>query len=171
MSTYFTSDPHLGHRNIAGFRSYVRDSAHNTEIFLEDYERTVRKNDVVYFLGDVAFDLESLDLLRRVRGRKILIKGNHDDSVPTRFHAEVFTEIHGMLKYKGFWLTHCPIHPNEMRGRLGNIHGHVHDATIDDERYLNVCVDNLKRNTGNSLISLEEVRCIFEYRMKGERIL
>lgn len=164
MSTYFTSDPHLGHKNIAVFRDYVEGPIHNTHIFMEDYYNTIRKRDLVFFLGDVAFDEESLLGLRKVWGRKILIKGNHDDHIPTKLQMEVFEEIHGMISYKGFWLTHCPIHPVELRGRTGNIHGHVHSNTLDDDRYLNVCVDNIKRINGNSLISLEEVRWIFEQR-------
>ena len=164
MSVYFTSDPHLGHENIARFRSYVKDADDNTRIFLEDYESVVHKKDIVYFLGDVAFNDESLEHLRGLKGRKILIKGNHDDLVSTQKHAEVFEEIHGMLKYKGFWLTHCPIHPLEMRGRRGNIHGHVHSKTIPDDAYLNVCCDNLKSLIGHSLISLDHVREIFKAR-------
>jgi len=164
MSVYFTSDPHLGHKNIAKFRDYVKDSEDNTRIFLEDYEKLISKNDVVYFLGDVAFDEESLDHLRHLKGRKILIKGNHDDFVPTGLQTQVFEEIYGILKYKSFWLTHCPIHPAEMRGRRGNIHGHVHSETLPDDRYLNVCCDNLRPYNGSSLISLDQVRNIFNLR-------
>jgi len=158
MSVYFISDPHLGHRNIAKFRSFVSSTEDNTAQFLDQWERHVHKRDVVYLLGDVAFDLESLDLLRGLRGRKILIKGNHDDMVPTSAQAEVFEEIHGMLKYKSMWLTHCPIHPVEMRERRGNVHGHVHEKTIPDERYVNACVDAVFPDTGSWFLPLDEVK-------------
>ena len=161
MSVYFTSDPHLGHKNIHRFRSYIKSSEENTELFVKHYEKTVRKQDIVYFLGDVAFDEESLDLLSQLKGRKIIIKGNHDDIIETKLQAEVFEEIYGMLKYKEFWLSHCPIHPAEMRKAKGNIHGHVHNHSINDPRYLNVCTDNLMKMKGTSLISLDDVRAHF----------
>ena len=38
-------------------------------------------------------------------------------------------------------MSHCPIHSDEMRNRIGNIHGHTHKYSIDDERYYNVSLD------------------------------
>ena len=55
----------------------------------------------------------------------------------------------GMSKYKdktfgGIFLTHCPIHPNELDYRVSfNIHGHVHENSIKDKRYINVCMENV----------------------------
>ena len=46
-----------------------------------------------------------------------------------------------LYTYKGFWMSHCPIHSDEMRNRIGNIHGHTHKHSIDDERYYNVSLD------------------------------
>jgi calcineurin-like phosphoesterase family protein len=167
MSVYFIGDPHLGHRNIAKFRPWVKSTAHNTELFTSEWHRVIRKRDDVYMMGDAAFDYPSLDLIGNLPGRKILIKGNHDDFVLTSRQAEVFHEIHGMLKYKGMWLTHCPIHPDEMRNRKCNIHGHVHNATImrgwgpwrkPDPRYINTCVDVLWPQRNSFFISLDEIK-------------
>lgn len=58
-----------------------------------------------------------------------------------------FNKVCGFEKYKKSWLSHAPIHPAELRGKI-NIHGHVHDATITDEnglpdlRYFNVSLEN-----------------------------
>lgn len=57
----------------------------------------------------------------------------------------MFDSIHSMVNYKGFWLTHAPIHPCELRGKR-NIHGHVHDNSVKrgmglDERYINACLE------------------------------
>jgi calcineurin-like phosphoesterase family protein len=46
-----------------------------------------------------------------------------------------------MIKYKGFILSHCPIHESEMERYYKNIHGHVHEETIKDDRYINVCCE------------------------------
>ena len=93
MSVFFTSDPHLGHRSIAKYRPFVRDTQHNSQLFVQDWLKHIGKNDVVYMLGDVAFDDESLKLVGTLPGRKILIKGNHDNFVSTKAQAEVFEEM------------------------------------------------------------------------------
>jgi calcineurin-like phosphoesterase family protein len=169
MSVYFCGDPHLGHRNIAKFRPFVDSTEHNTALFLESWRKTIKKNDIVYFMGDAAFDKESLDLIGSLNARKILIKGNHDDMVSTIDQAAVFEEIHGILKYKGMWLTHAPIHPDEMRARKCNIHGHVHNYSImkgygpwkrPDRRYINTCVDVVYPKYGTMFLNLEEVKRI-----------
>ena len=54
---------------------------------------------------------------------------------------EVFDEVHSLVKYKGTWLSHAPIHQDELRGCV-NIHGHTHYHVIDDERYINVCSEH-----------------------------
>lgn len=140
---YFTADPHLGHKNIHKLRSFVDSPEQNTQLFLREAARKLSKRSVTYFLGDVAFDLDSLKLIDKLKGRKILIKGNHDDKVPTRDQLKVFEEIQSLVKYKRFWLSHAPIHHDELRGKR-NIHGHVHNATIldgikEDQRYINIC--------------------------------
>jgi calcineurin-like phosphoesterase family protein len=122
-------------------------------------------------MGDTAFDQESLNLIGNLKGRKILIKGNHCDLVSTHAQCQVFEEIYGILKYKGMWLTHCPIHPDEMRARKGNIHAHVHNESIMkkgsfgkktlDPRYFNTCVDVIYPKYGSVFVSLEEAKKYF----------
>ena len=67
--------------------------------------------------------------------------GNHDQ-FKLEEYQKYFYKIIWFTKYKGFWLSHCPIHPNELRDKP-NIHGHVHQKTIKDRRYINVCVEAL----------------------------
>ena len=171
MSTYFCACLHLGHRNISKFRGCVTSTQNNTDIILDSWRKTIGKRDLVFVLGDVAFDLESLNLLKDLRGRKILVKGNHDDQTSTLEQMEVFEEIHGIIKYKNFWLSHCPIHPDEIRGQCGNVHGHVHSKSImkktwygkkiSDKRYLNSCVDIVYPATGSIFTSLDQAKAYF----------
>ena len=93
MSVYFTGCTHLGHRAITKYRPWVKSVQHNTEIFLNQWNKTIKKKDVIYCLGDIAFDLESLNLLKDLTGRKILVKGNHDNLVTTMQQMEIFEEI------------------------------------------------------------------------------
>jgi calcineurin-like phosphoesterase family protein len=172
MSVYFCSDLHLGHKNIALFREFIDSKQDNTDQIVKSWNETITKNDVVYCLGDIAFDTESLNILGNLKGRKILIKGNHDDMVSTKEQCEVFEEIYGMIKYKGLWLTHCPIHPCEMRGRRGNVHGHTHDFDIKknddpsgelDTRYLNCSVDSVWRKKKSVFYTLDYVKSYFGF--------
>lgn len=46
-----------------------------------------------------------------------------------------------LFSYKNTWISHCPIHPQELRNRDGNIHGHLHNSIVPDLRYFNVNLD------------------------------
>jgi calcineurin-like phosphoesterase family protein len=118
-------------------------------------------------MGDAAFTDDELIALGNLRGRKILIKGNHDDMTSTALQTSVFEEIHGIIKYKGMWLSHAPIHPVELRGKK-NVHGHTHMKSVRtwygtlDKRYYNTCVDVVYPKTGNVFVTLETIKCYFE---------
>jgi calcineurin-like phosphoesterase family protein len=127
----------LGHK--------ILDHEHDGELKLRWHSR-VNKNDVIFVLGDVAFTTEALQEFKSWSGNKILIKGNHDDK-NEKLYREIFYKTYGILHYKRMWLSHCPIHPAELRGKI-NIHGHVHKnivldpiTELPDERYRSVCVE------------------------------
>ena len=151
MSTkYVISDLHFGHKNILKYSGALRGGTTVEEHdawLLDQINSTVKKHDLLYILGDVAMERESLKLVKKIKaGNRILVRGNHD-IYDTREYLEYFAQVHGMISYKGtFWLTHCPIHPVELRGRL-NIAGHIHQNSIKlpdgtlDNRYINACVE------------------------------
>jgi calcineurin-like phosphoesterase family protein len=85
--------------------------------------------------------MEGIATINSLHGSKTLIRGNHDN-LDTTAYLKCFDQVEGMVKYKFFWLTHSPMHPVELRGKV-NIHGHVHFATINDIRYENVCCENI----------------------------
>ena len=169
MSTYFIGDPHFGHKNLGNFRKFVSSSEENEKMICDEWKATLNKRSIIYVMGDAAFTNEALDLYSWLPGKKILIKGNHDDMVSTRAQMNVFDDIQGMLKYKGFWLTHAPVAEQELRGKI-NIHGHTHNHIITrktwygknvvDKRYFNMCPDVIYPKYGKFILSLEEVRKI-----------
>ena len=126
------------------------------EWIVESCNRVLNKNDVLWVLGDIAFDMKSLKHLGRIKGQKHLILGNHDN-LPVSYYSEYGSVYPGLTRYKSFWLSHCPIHPDELRGRL-NIHGHVHSNSINDERYINVCMEQLYDGEPVSLTELKRLR-------------
>src|SRR5690606_7255171 len=127
------------------------------QILIDKINSVVTKRDLLYILGDVTWRDNKLHMLDQVPCRKFLVKGNHDDR-PTEEYLKVFDEVYGLTSKRGYWLSHAPIHPSELRG-WPNIHGHVHTNSIKrfftyDRRYINVCVEAL-----NGIpVSLDEIR-------------
>lgn len=160
-NVWFTSDLHFGHKNIQKFRFEVVSEEDNRKRIISDWKDCVTKRDDVYVLGDVAFTEETLEEFASLPGRKFLIRGNHDEFSSYQY-LSYFQDVYGLKRYKEFWLSHAPIHPNELRYKV-NIHGHVHADTIPDGRYFNVSVENLWAMGLPSLISLDQVRKRLEY--------
>lgn len=149
---FFISDLHLGHKRILEFSPERggTDVISHSEWLVQQWNSVVTKNDLVWVLGDVCFDKTHLKYLKRMKGTKHLILGNHDQ-FPLDTYLQYFNKIHGLMKYKGHWLSHAPVHEGSLRN-LCNIHGHVHansvqyynylHNTLEDEyRYINVCVE------------------------------
>jgi len=118
--------------------------AEHDEILKVRWNVTVKPNDIVYVLGDVAMSVEALKDFKFWNGRKILIRGNHDTQ-SEGLYRDIFYKILGTAKLNRVWFSHAPIHPDELRG-YPNIHGHVHDNIIKhnhrpDKRYRAVCVE------------------------------
>lgn len=146
---YFTSDLHLGHKSIPKYRDGFK-SMETHDNFIIDKILKLGKRDILYILGDFLFDGPHYDeYVQRLQKAKCRIKlslGNHDS---LRLYSPIIKENGKLLfevqlpfySYKSIWLSHCPIHPFEMRNRLGNIHGHMHLETLGDPKYFNVNID------------------------------
>lgn len=158
-NVWFTSDLHFGHKNIQKFRLEVSSEEDNRRRIIADWDRLVTKRDDVYVLGDAAFTMDAVEHFGTLAGRKFLVRGNHDD-LDTQAYLKYFTAVYGLKKYKEFWLSHAPIHPNELRGKV-NLHGHVHYHDVEDSRYLNLCVESLWKKGYPSLVSLQQIRDIY----------
>lgn len=147
--TYFIGDLHFGHKKILEFspeRGGTNILEHN-EWIISQWNSVVKKNDMVWVMGDVAFSQEGLQCVSRLRGNKKLVRGNHDTQ-STQAYLKYFNNVFGIVKESGFWLSHAPIHPQELRGKR-NICGHMHSKNILlengelDDRYINVSVEQI----------------------------
>jgi calcineurin-like phosphoesterase family protein len=147
MSVYFIGDLHLGHKGIMKFgqRKHPSIEEHD-QALMDNWNNVVRRQkDLVWVLGDVAMDMDSLKLLPAFNGRKVLIIGNHD-RFDTQVYLKYFERVISVEKrYHGPVMTHIPIHPNELAysGWEFNVHGHVHvpEKFPYDPRYINVNAD------------------------------
>lgn len=147
MSVYVTSDLHLGHSGIVGFRKGLfRNLDEHDAMIIDAWNNVVNKRDTVYVLGDFIWNKESLKYIPMLHGQINWILGNHDpkinaatlDGLNINFCAGVWPYKHGAV------FSHVPIHPAELTYRWEyNIHGHIHhrERCIDDPRYYNANVD------------------------------
>ncbi len=137
------SDFHFSHHNMAIKRGFADINEHD-EYIIKMYNSVVRKKDTVYILGDVAMEKSHpYKLLDRLNGIKNIVLGNHDERNHVPELLNHVNSVCGMIRLKKCWLTHCPIHPNQLGHDQLNIHGHIHSNNISDERYINVCVENV----------------------------
>lgn len=147
MSVYFLSDLHLSHKNVIGFRKGFKTTKDHDEYVLNIISRTLTKRDKLYLLGDSCFTKDSFDRLMSVIPTGcivVYVAGNHDferdlksDYVAT--HPKIHS-LEALVKYKNFYISHAPLHPLELRGKI-NMHGHTHDKLMG-KGYLNVCVEH-----------------------------
>ena len=161
MTIWFLSDHHFGHENLLTFhddegkklREFPSIEAHDL-MLVESHNKVVRDSDHVYFMGDVAmkFNEYVMMLLRMMRGKKRLLRGNHDIA-KTRLYTRFFEEIHATRIFNNLIFSHIPLHPESLGRFRGNVHGHVHANTLSDPRYLNMCPENV----GYVPLSLEEI--------------
>lgn len=166
---WFTSDPHYHHKKVIGFcgRPFATVEEMN-EALIERWNECVRPEDTVYVLGDFCFGGagKQSEILKRLNGYKILIKGNHDERAHKMLkygfdevHYEMLTHIPGLGKVR---LSHYPYGPTNIFWRLlfwwkgwdlrhldwrpkdtGDVllHGHVHTVWKVKGRQINVGVD------------------------------
>ena len=106
---WFTSDLHIQHALVARNRGFVvpgefewseREQDHvpkadcdaHDAAVAANWDRVVRKDDIVYVAGDIAMNPRkgAFQWLRERPGRKILIAGNHDEVAG--FHSKGLTE-------------------------------------------------------------------------------
>ena len=111
MSCYFIGCLHLGHNNIAKWRGF-KDSEEHDEYLIKQWNSVIKKRDMVWILGDVGMETSKyyfkLDLLN---GDKKVVLGNHDKWQDVPELLKYVKGVSGMVDYKGYALTHAPIHP------------------------------------------------------------
>lgn len=147
----FISDLHFGHKNLAQtLRGFQDESEHDEYIISQWNKEVLSPKDITYILGDITMEKPDFYYqLNRLRGIKHVVSGNHDLKQHSKELMKYVDSISGMIDYKGFILTHCPVHPYIVKEKRGNIHGHIHgkDILIEnneiDSRYLNVSAEKI----------------------------
>lgn len=135
---WFYSDPHFNDPEMEHIRKdYISDAEQVKRI-----NSRVGRNDTLIILGDVG----DIEWVRKLRGYKVLIMGNHDTGATKYKKVEnngLFDEVYeGVLMISPkIILSHEPI-PN-LPEWLFNIHGHDHSNRFTGSRHLNVCAEHI----------------------------
>lgn len=153
---YYISDLHLFHEKAIQYDHRPFDSIQEMhDVIMKNWNDRVTNGDIVYILGDVSLRGKNEDLISfvaRLKGRKVLIKGNHDDLSDYRYQ-QLFDEICdykeiqdsvGKEKY-GLILSHYPIFSWKDMGR-GKIllYGHTHESKEDI--FFQSCLRQMQEN-------------------------
>lgn len=168
MTTYLTSDTHFWHKNILAFedRPYTT-TEEMTNNMIESWNEQVKSNDIVYHLGDLCLGnyVQTEDVIRKLNGKIILIKGNHDFS---KYYKKInqlgllheYHEVGIIMNYnkQQMWLSHYPFEIG-LRPRKWSIHGHIHGEESSWNNQINVGVDSphFKHKPFGELITIDEL--------------
>lgn len=133
MNRFYIADTHFGHANILTFKrndgTPLREFCcvdEMNEHMVRKWNEVVHPTDTVYHLGDVAINHKILpNILPRLNGRKILIKGNHDQA-KLSVYAAYFADVRAYDRKDGIVASHVPIHPGSLERWGVNVHGHLH---------------------------------------------
>ena len=171
MSRWWTSDQHFGHSNIIRYcgRPFTDVDAMNAAM-VDRWNDVVADTDEVWMLGDLVMNQLAVNLaahVSRLKGRKILVPGNHDacwqgHRKGPRQAAKYF-ELGGVARIvdapspvviagQRVRISHFPYRidthhdlryiehrPDDDGGWL--LHGHVHEKWRQNDRQINVGVD------------------------------
>lgn len=153
--TLFVADTHFGHRGILSSKKTTprpfADIAEHDETLIACWNAAVRRDDIVWHLGDFAFACpprRAAAVFDLLNGRKFLIRGNHDEigeaalGGPIRDVARVHVQDPGMREARGVWLSHYAHRtwPFFHRGDL-HLYGHSHGTLPPIPGSLDVGVD------------------------------
>lgn len=167
---YYTADLHLGHKNVLKFDGRPFESIEEHDEFLiGQWNARVRPDDQVYILGDFSVRSEKspISYLKRLNGKKYLIRGNHDSAlVNDPETAACFERIEKMCFIRDreypIVLCHFPICEwNRYHRGSWHIYGHIHNKKNrafefmkQEERALNagIMINNYQPVTMEELI-------------------
>ncbi len=132
---YFIADTHFNHANIVKYCNRpFKNICEMNEYIIQKWNSVVKKDDIVYHLGDVGFgSLEEVKgLIEKLNGTKILLRGNHDFKIGANTWKEIgFKEVYKKkIIIDNLVLTHAPT--EEVGENQINILGHIHDKPLDE---------------------------------------
>lgn len=140
---YFISDTHFDHKNIirlAG-RPFQELDEMNTTL-IDNWNATIPEDGLVFILGDFCWSSDPnrwKKLLLKLNGKKVLIKGNHDDYKVLEKVEDQFITIRERLELRvngtRLMLDHYPM--KEWSGSyhgVYSLYGHIHEKDFPNAK-------------------------------------
>ena len=131
QTIYIISDTHFGEDDLK--RAFPNRPSDDELVKLINSK--VGKKDLLIHLGDVG----DLEYMKKIRGHKILIAGNHESGLEK--YKEVFDQVFSgaLIIGEKLILSHEPV----QIPWAFNFHGHNHAQKKDAPGHMNVCADVL----------------------------
>lgn len=166
---WIIADNHFYHTEIIGYEGRpFKDIIEMNETMIRNWNEIVHKHDKVFVLGDFALRAtkeQVAEILRRLNGIKILIKGSHDNHSSKWWRDVGFHEVSEYpILVDGFYLfSHEPCYLNDKMPYV-NIHGHMHSRTINDPQCINMSVEL----HGYKPVNFEIIKESFQKQLDGD---
>lgn len=172
---YFISDPHFFHENVIRFDKRPFTSVEEMNAKMRDWwNNTVSEKDRVYILGDFIWlppsDPEYIKFTKSLNGKKVLIKGNHDNV--EKFSSELkncFEDIKSRkeikLNKKRIIMDHYPLmmYRHDTDSNVFHFHGHTHITAEQDWVEKWTCALIFNRGMGTPTGQIINVGCMMPY--------
>ena len=172
---YFISDTHFFHENVIRFDNRPFTCIEEMNAKMRDWwNNTVSSKDRVYILGDFIWlppsNPEYIKFTRSLNGKKVLIKGNHDNT--EKFSHDLkncFEDIcqrkEIKLNKKHIILDHYPLmmYRHDTDSNVFHFHGHTHITGEQDwvEKWTRALIFN--RGMGQPTGQIINVGCMMPY--------
>lgn len=122
MKVYATSDQHFTHYNIIKyaqrpFELSTKGVNDCIETIVNNYNQIVTDEDVVIFVGDLAHGRNCneqmlSDIINSMKGKKILVKGNHD-TFSDSFYRTLFVDVKEYIEIGKYFISHYPCYKSK----------------------------------------------------------
>lgn len=145
QNVWFTSDTHFSHANVIKYdnRPFSSIEEHDRAL-IDNWNSVVDESDYVFLIGDFAFNNHA-KIKSRLKGKIILVRGNHDKCLIPRCAAYDMVDLQvldpefaGDSKYQHLVLLHYPIMQEWNKAHYGSFHlyGHTHGGSPVDEHLM-----------------------------------
>jgi calcineurin-like phosphoesterase family protein len=159
---FFLSDTHFFHDNIIKCCNRPFESCvDQDETIIKNWNSVIKKGDLVYHLGDIAWGGD-YSVLKRMNGQKIIIKGNHDktknleNAVENKYIETWHYQKGFMYKNDYIFMSHFPhlrwdrcSHDSyhafgHSHGKLDIVFGRSMDVSIDCIDFTPIHIDDFR---------------------------
>ena len=153
IANYYISDLHFGHANVIKFDNRPFNSVEEMDLeLMRRWNSVVLPGDTVYVLGDMIWKNEARwpELLKELKGNKVLIIGNHDLKHYSGKVRKCFQDIKELKTiHDGDYevvMCHYPIlfYPHSYNPNTIMLCGHVH--VTRENLYLEAFRDMIRAN-------------------------